>query len=107
MSASGRVLEWLFRAACAACCAVSGVVLGFCLARWVGPLILRGNSHLEMKDLGYMFTGATLGGFAGLALGVQQAITQPTPRLIRTSIIALTAAALAALLTSLVARSLA
>src|SRR6476469_9294628 len=104
MGESRTGLDWAVKALSVVLYAASSVVLGFCAGRWFGPLILRGGAGLEMQDLGYMFTGAVLGGVGGLVLGVHKARSRAAGDALRGSGLAVMAALLAVLFTVLLTR---
>jgi hypothetical protein len=79
---------------------LTGVVIGFCAGGVFGPLVLGSQGGHGMADLGYLFTGATLGGAGGAALGLLKALQHTEARrAFRASGLALLAAASAVLVT--------
>ncbi len=95
----------LIGAATVACFAASGLVLGFCAGRFLGPLVLGAAGGHGLADLGYMFTGATLGALAGAALGIERVVTKSARGAWRPALVAAALAALAALVTYVIANA--
>ncbi len=88
------------RSACVVCFALAGVVVGFCAGGLLGPLVLGSRGGHGMADLGYLFTGATLGAAGGAALGILKALQhKDLARALRASGLALLAAAAVAFVT--------
>lgn len=75
----------------------SGVVLGFCLGGWLGPLLFWSNGGLE--ELGFLFNGAILGGGSGVLVFLVTLRTLARPRRLRLSLGALGVAAVGAFAT--------
>ncbi len=88
------------RGACVVCFALAGVVVGFCAGGVLGPLVLGSRGGHGMADLGYLFTGATLGAAGGAALGILKALQHEDLALaLRSCGLALLTAAAVALVT--------